>query len=102
MLVITIPYISSQEDMENSQAMQLQQMFNKLSPEQQKMALPLLQEAFQNSIMKASPEQQESLSQRSQQALREVSPEQQELIIQQLKQMFPPQLVEKLVPPENR
>jgi hypothetical protein len=102
MLVNTIPYVSSQEDSNNSQAMQLQQMLNQSSPESQKMLLSLLQQEAQQAIREASPEQQELMSQRSQQAIRQASPEQQELIIQQLKQMFPPQLVEKLLPAEKR
>ena len=66
-LVNTIPYVSSQEDINNSQAMQLQQMLNQSSPEQQKMVLSLLQQEAQQAIREASPEQQELMSQRSQQ-----------------------------------
>lgn len=102
MLVIAIPYVSSQEDIDNSQAMQLEQEFNQLSPEHKKMVLPLLQEAAQKALMEASPEEQELMIQRSQQTLKEASPEEQELMIQQMKQMFPPQLMEKLLPPEKR
>jgi hypothetical protein len=102
MLVIAIPYVSSQEDIDNSQAMQLEQEFNQLSPEHKKMVLPLLQEAAQKALMEASPEEQELMIQRSQQTLMEASPEEQELMIQQMKQMFPPQLMEKLLPAEKR
>jgi hypothetical protein len=102
MLVIAIPQVFSQEDIDNSQAMNLEQELNQSSPEQQKMVLSLLQQSAQQALREASPEQQELMSQRSQQAIREASPEQQELIIQQLKQMFPPQLVEKLLPAEKR
>ena len=102
MLVNIIPYASSQEDTNNSQAIQLQQKFDQLSPEQQKMVLPLVQKAFQKTIMESSPEQQELMGKLSQQALKDASPEQQKVITQQLKQMFPPQVVEKLLPDENK
>jgi hypothetical protein len=102
MLVIAIPHSSSQEDIDNSQAMQLEQEFNQLSPEHKKMILPLLQEAAQKAMMEASPEEQELMIQRSQQTLKEASPEEQELLMQQMKQMFPPQLVEKLLPADKR
>jgi hypothetical protein len=103
MSVIVIPYVSSQEeDIDNTQAMQLEQEFNQLSPEHKKMILPLLQEAAQKTLMEASPEEQELMIQRSQQTLKEASPEEQELIIQQMKQMFPPQLMEKLLPTEKK
>ncbi|HJT84491.1 MAG TPA: hypothetical protein VJ697_08410 [Nitrososphaeraceae archaeon] len=100
MVIIAIPYVSSQEDINNSQAMQLEQEINQLSPDHQKMILPFLQQEAQKGIMEASPEELELIIQRSQQNLREASPEAQELIIQQMKQMFPPQLVEKLLPAE--
>ncbi len=102
MVIIAIPYVSSQEDINNSQAMQLEQEITQFSPEHQKMILPLLQQEAQKAIMEASPEELELIIQRSQQTIREASPEAQELIIQQTKQMFPPQLVEKLLPAENR
>ena len=102
MVIIAIPYVSSQEDINNSQAMQLEQEITQLSPEHQKMILPLLQQEAQKGIIEASPEELELIIQRSQQNLRQASPEAQELIIQQMKQMFPPQLVEKLLPAELR
>ncbi|HEX2407959.1 MAG TPA: hypothetical protein VHJ38_12220 [Nitrososphaeraceae archaeon] len=83
MLVIAIPHVFSQEDIDNSQAINLEQELNQLSPEQQKMMLPFLQKAAQKAIMEAPPEEQE-------------------LIIQQMKQIFPPQLLEKLLPAEKR
>ena len=102
MLLTTIPYVSSQEDSNNSLTNQLQQQYNQLSPDQQKMILPLFQQAAKEAMMKASPEEQELMIQRSQQTLKEASPEEQELIIQQMKQTFPPHLVEKLLPAEKR
>ena len=104
MLLMTIPYVSSQEEdnSNNSQVMPFEDQFNQLSPEQQKMILPFLQQAAQKAMMEASPEEQELMIQRSQQTLKEASPEEQELIIQQMKQMFPPQLLEKLLPAEKK
>jgi hypothetical protein len=102
MLVLAIPYVSSQEDSDNPQAKQFEQEVNQLSPEHKKMILPLLQEAAQKAMMEASPEEQELMIQRSQQTLKEASPEEQELMIQQMKQMFPPQLIERLLPAEKK
>jgi hypothetical protein len=81
-LIIAIPYVSSQEDVDNSPAkQQFEQEFNQLSPEHKKMILPMLQEAAQKAITEASPEEQE-------------------ILIQQMKQVYPPQIFEKIVPAE--
>ena len=101
-LLNIIPYVYSQEDINNSQAMQLEQQFNQLPPEYKEKLSTLLQQAAQKAIMEASPEEQELMIQRSQQTLRDASPEEQKLIIQQMKQMFPPQIVEKLLPAEKK
>ena len=103
MLVIVIPHVFSQDEIDNSLAkQQFAQQVNQLSPENKKMILPLLQEAAQKAITEASPEEQELMIQRSQQTLREASPEEQELLIQQMKQTFPSELVEKLLPEEKK
>jgi hypothetical protein len=102
LLVIAIPYAFSQEDINDPYAKQLEQEFNKLSPEHKNMMLQMVQEAAQKAFMEASPEEQESIIQNSQKTLREAPPEEQELIIQQMKQTFPPHLMEKIFPDEKK
>ena len=88
MLVNTIPYVLGQASTADHEAMQkiqelairIQQTFDQLPPEQQEIAIPLLQKMMQNVFTESSPQQQE-------------------LIIQKLNQIFPPQFVEKLLPP---
>ena len=91
-LVTTIPYVSGQGYDTNPQTMQqlqqqiqqmaiqIQQMFDQIPPEQQEMAIPQLQKIMQQALMQYSPEQQE-------------------FAIQMFKQMFPPQYLEKILPP---
>ena len=87
-LVTTIPDISSQEHIIDPQTMQqiqilaiqIQQIYDQLPPEQQEMAIPLLQKTMQQIFMESSLEKQE-------------------FIIQKFNQMFSPQFVEKLLPP---
>jgi hypothetical protein len=87
-LVSRIPDISGQQYNIDPQAMQqiqemaiqIQQMYDQLPPEQQEMAIPLIQKMMQKTFMESTLEQQE-------------------FIIQKFNQMFPPQFVEKLLPP---
>ena len=102
MLVIPIPYIFSQEGIDNSQSEEIEKQFNKLSSEHKNIVLPMLQEAVKNALMEASPEEQESMIQQMKQNLNATSPEGQEVIIQQMQQMFPPDLLEKLLPSEKK
>lgn len=101
-LVLAIPYVSSQEDFDNSQVEQLEKQFNQLSPEHKTMIQSMIQGAAKKSLLEASPEEQESIIQQMKQNLKEASPEAQESIIQQMKQMFPPQLLEKILPDEKK
>jgi hypothetical protein len=86
--VTTISNVSGQQDNINPQimeqiqqmAIQIQQMYDQIPPEQQEMAVPLLQKTMQQLLMQYSPEQQE-------------------FAIQMFNQMFPPQFLEKILPP---
>jgi len=66
-----------------TQIEQLEKQFNQLSPEHKTMIQSMIREAAKKSLLEASPEAQES-------------------IIQQMKQMFPPQLLEKILPGEKK
>jgi hypothetical protein len=86
--VTTTAYVSGQEYNINPQAMQqiqqmaiqIQQMFDQIPPDQQEMAKPQLQKMMLQLLMQYSPEQQE-------------------FAIEKFKQMFPPQFLEKILPP---
>ena len=97
-LVTTIPYVSGQGYDNNPEAMQqlqkiqelrqqiqqsaiqIQQMFNQLPTEQQELALPLVQNMMQQSLMQMSPELQE-------------------FALEIYSQYFPPQFLERILPP---